>query len=125
EDAELKMYEKKEIDWAGSPLSILPLDALPVLKKQEAFHTRPFLATYFMRTNVERPPFNHPLMRKAFALAIHRKEIINHVTHGQQVVATALVPPVMELEQEPYFPDGAADLAKHYFNEALKRSEEH
>lgn len=120
EDAELKMYEKKEVDWAGSPLSILPLDALPALKKQKILNKSPFLATYFFRLNVEKAPFNHPLMRKAFALAINRQEIVEHVTYGQQEMATALVPPVMGLQDAPYFQDGATELAKEYFGQALK-----
>src|SRR5438552_11727200 len=34
-DTEYNMFEKKELDWAGSPLSILPIDALPRLKENQ------------------------------------------------------------------------------------------
>lgn len=120
EDTELKMYQKGELDWAGSPFSTLPINALPVLKKQPAFCARPFLGTYFFRINVGAAPFNHPLMRRAFALAINRKEIVENVTQGGQVVATGLVPSAMGLQHEAYFSDGNEAQAKDYFKRALK-----
>ena len=120
EDAELKMYEKGELDWAGSPLSILPVGALKVLKQQGQLQVKPFLATYFFRTNVEAEPFQHPLMRKAFALAIKRSEIIEHVTQGEQIPATGLVPPSLGVQQTPYFVDGDQAVSKQIFEEALE-----
>lgn len=120
EDTEFKMYEKKQLDWAGSPLSVLPLDALPHLKQRKEFHSKPFLATYFFNTNITKAPFTHPLMRKAFGLAIKRQEIIDHVLQGKQMAATGLVPVAMGLQDTPYFKDGDIDLAKRCFNQALK-----
>jgi len=123
ETVELMMFEKKELDWAGSPLSVLPLDALPELKQTKGMHTKPFLATYFLRTNLYRPPFNHPLMRKAFAMAIDRAQIVKHVLHGNQMVATSLVPPCLGLQEEPYFADGDVETARMYFDKALAELE--
>lgn len=120
EDTELKMYQKKELDWAGSPLSVLPVSALPELKKQKALHIRPFLGTYFFRTNIDKLPFTHPLIRKAFALAINRKEIVENVTQGEQTVATGLVPSTLGLKNEPYFSDGDVQQAKLYFTQGLQ-----
>ena len=37
-------------------------------------------------------PFNNKKIRKAFALAIDRKSIVENVTQGGQVPATGLVP---------------------------------
>jgi oligopeptide transport system substrate-binding protein len=119
EPTELQMYEKGELDWAGSPLSTLPCVALKNLKKQGQLQVKPFLATYFFRTNIESSPFQHPLMRKAFALALHRSELIEHVTQGQQLPATGLIPPVMGVQQQPYFKDGDQEAAKELFKEAL------
>lgn len=118
EDTELKMFEKKELDWAGSPLSILPLDALPELKERSLLQQKPFLATYFFRINTEVAPFNHSLMRKAFALAVNRKEIVEHVTQGGQMPATGLVPVSMDLSEDPYFVDGDIEKAKELFQMA-------
>jgi oligopeptide transport system substrate-binding protein len=120
EETELKMFEKKELTWAGSPLSTLPVDALNELKKGNLLHTKPLLGTYFLRANVERPPFDHPRIRFAFALAIDRKAIVDHVTQGNQIPATGIVPVSMQLQQEPYFKDGDAESAATLFETTLK-----
>ncbi len=118
-ETELKMFEKKELDWAGSPLSTLPVDSLETLKASDLLKSKELLGTYFIRTNVERAPFNHPLMRKAFALAINRKAIIDHVTQGNQIPATGLVPISLGLQKEPYFQDGNDEEAKRLFEQGL------
>jgi oligopeptide transport system substrate-binding protein len=120
EDAELQMFEKGQLDWAGSPLSILPTGALASLKAKGQLHIRPFLATYFFRTNVESEPFEHPLMRKAFAEAIKRAEIVKHVTQGEQISATGLVPPSLTAREQPYFADGDVEQARRDFDQALE-----
>jgi oligopeptide transport system substrate-binding protein len=59
-------------------------------------------------------------MRKAFALAIKRSEIIEHVTQGDQLPATGLIPPSLGVQESPYFKDGDQVAAKEAFNEALQ-----
>ncbi len=120
EETELKMYEKGELNWAGSPLSTLPVGALKELKKKGKLQVKPFLATYFFRTNIEAEPFQHPLMRKAFALALKRSEIVEHITQGGQLPATGLIPPSLGVQQMPYFQDGDLTLARQAFEEALQ-----
>lgn len=120
EETELKMYERGELDWAGSPLSVLPMGSLKELKQQGKLQVKPFLATYFFRANIEAEPFQHPLMRKAFALAIKRAEIVEHVTQGQQLPATGLIPPALGVQQSPYFQDGDQEAAQRAFEEALR-----
>lgn len=121
-ETEFKMYENKKLDWAGSPLSTLPLDALSHIKKKEEFHTKPFLATYFFRINVTRSPFHHSLIRRAFAIAINRQEIVDHVLQGGQIPATGLVPRSMGLQEVPYFKDGDIERAKSYFARGVEES---
>lgn len=120
EETELKMFEKNELDWAGSPLSTLPVDALRDLKKQGLLYTQPFLGTYFMRTNTELLPFNDQNVRKAFALAINRRAIVEHITQGNQTPATGLVPVSLDLQEEPYFRDGNVQEARILFETALR-----
>ena len=120
EETELKMFEKGELDWAGSPLSVLPVGSLAQLKKIGNLQVKPFLATYFFRTNVESEPFEHPLMRKAFAEAIKRSEIVQHVTQGGQLPATGLLPPALMAQENPYFSDGDVEQAKLDFEQALQ-----
>lgn len=120
EETELKMFEKHELDWAGSPLSQLPVDALKELKSGKHLHTKPVLGTYFLRANVEQPPFDNPQIRWAFALAINRAAIVEHVTQGNQIPATSIVPLSMELQKEPYFTDGDTEMAGMLFDTTLQ-----
>lgn len=123
ESVEWLMFEKKELDWAGSPISILPLDSLPRLKEDKMVHTKPYLATYFVRTNTQRPPFNHPLMRKAFSFALNRADMIEHLLHSSQISATSFVPPCFGLQEDPCFTDGDISTARAYFDQALAELE--
>ena len=104
EETELKMFEKQELDWAGSPLSTLPVDALQFLKNTNELKTKKGLGTYFIRTNTEFLPLSHPSIRKAFALAINRKAIVDHVTQGNQLPATGFVPLSFGLQKAALFP---------------------
>lgn len=122
EDTELKLFEMGELDWAGSPFFTLPVDALPSLNKKGIVHVKPILGTAFIRTNVETIPFNDPLMRKAFALALLRKDLIDHVVQGGQIPATGFVPTVFGLQKEPYFSDGSIEEARKLFNQALEKN---
>ncbi len=119
EVTELKMFEAGELAMAGSPLSALPVDALQTLKSSHALKTKELLGTYFIRVNVAAAPFNHPEMRRAFAYAIHRKQIVEHVTQGNQFPATGLVPLSLGLQTQPYFLDGDVDAAQARFAQAL------
>ena len=123
EDTELKMFEKGELDWAGSPLSILPVGSLAELKKTEKLHVKPFLATYFFRTNVEAEVFQHPLMRKAFAEALNRSEIVEHVTQGGQLPATGLLPPSLRGKENGALVDADIKTAQQDFEKALEMLE--
>lgn len=120
ETTELQMYEKGELDWAGSPLSTLPVGSLGKLKQKGLLQMKPFLGTYFYRMNTASEPFQHPLMRKAFAGAIKRSEIVEHVTQGGQLPATALLPPSLRVQEKPYFADGNIAEAKANFEQALQ-----
>jgi oligopeptide transport system substrate-binding protein len=113
------MYEKKALDWAGSPLSTLPVDALKFLREKHELKTKELLGTYFIRINTEKAPFAHPSMRKAFALAVDRHAIVDHVTQGNQIPATGLVPISLKVQKQPYFKDGDVNEARRLFKEGL------
>lgn len=119
-DTDFKMFEKQDLDWVGSPISSLPLDALPKLKDLKCLKSKSILGTSFLRTNVKSSPLNHVLIRKALALSIDRQSIIEHVLQGNQLIATSFVPPCMGLRDQPYFADGDKKQAKTYFEQALQ-----
>jgi oligopeptide transport system substrate-binding protein len=115
----LNMYKNDEIDWAGSPFSSLPTDALPQLKSDGSLITQPIAGTYWYKFNVEKAPFDNVKMRKAFAYAIDRQSIIDNVAQGGQLPAMAITPPTMGLSDGSYFEDANVEKAKELFNEAL------
>jgi oligopeptide transport system substrate-binding protein len=115
----LGMFEKKELHWAGSPLSVLPLDAIISLMQQGKVQVKPSAMTAFLRVNVETHPLNNSKLRHALALAIERGALAEHVSRGGQIPATRLVPPSMQLQKEPYFEDGARAKAIQLFEEGL------
>jgi oligopeptide transport system substrate-binding protein len=118
EDTELKMFESKELDWAGSPMGTLSTDVIGTLKEKGVLNFQPFLGTYFFRVNIKQPPFHLASMRKALALAINRKAIVDHITQGNQTPAVGLVPRTMGLEPVS-FSDAATEEAKALFQKGL------
>ncbi len=119
----LKMFENKELDWEGSPLSSLPLDAIKSLKNVSNFYTKPISGTCFLRTNIEKGPLKSLYFRKALLLSLNREEIVKHIYHGESTVATGLVPSSFRLQKKPYFKDNNIELAKSYLRKALEIEE--
>lgn len=72
---------------------LAPVQLLDELKKRPDFHSAPFLATYFLRFNCSRPPFNDARARKALALALDRALITSKITRAGEVPAGSFVPP--------------------------------
>jgi len=120
ETTELHMFESGELDWAGSPLSTLPTDALQALADQNRLNTYPISGTYYYIFNVRTPPFDNINLRRAFTYAINRKEIIDNITQSEQQVATNFVPPTMWEVTQSAFEDNATEEARKYFDIALE-----
>jgi len=53
----------------------------------------PYLGSYFYRINVTRPPFTDVRVRRAFALAVNREDLVTYVTKGGQQPAYNYTPP--------------------------------
>jgi oligopeptide transport system substrate-binding protein len=83
------LYLSGDVDWIDrlSPAHVARLHGRP------DFHPVPYLATYFYRVNVTRPPLDDPRVRRALALAIDRRAICERVTKGGQLPSWSLVPP--------------------------------
>lgn len=97
ENTELQMFERGEIDWAGSPLSTISLSAIPDLQKKNLLHVRPLCGTAFIRVNTQKAPLNQAKVRRALSGALKRKEILEAVTYGTQIPALCLTPPQFHL----------------------------
>ena len=120
-NTELSMFDSGELDWAGMPTGNLPTDALSTLKDAGKLNTEAIAGIYNYKLNTTVEPFNNANIRKAFALAINRQELIDNVTQGGQMPAMAIVPPTMFPENEKgYFKDNDVEKAKEYLQKGLE-----
>ncbi len=124
-DTEIGMFDEGKLDWAGSPLSTMPVDAVRSLKESEKLRINPFSATYFFRVNTaekwnsKKNPLSSPLFRKALAYSAHRMGITEHILQGGQIPALSLVPPEMGLSEKGYFRDQDLQMARSLLMDAL------
>ena len=72
---------------------LVPLALLGELRKRPDFHSAPFLGNYFIRFNVTRPAFKDDRVRRAFALVIDKRLIVEKITRAGEIPASSLVPP--------------------------------
>lgn len=118
---ELTMYETGKLDYADNP----PVQDIERLKKEKILKTAPLLGTYYYKLNITKPPLNNRKVRRALALAIDRKAIVEKITKGGQVPALAFVPPGIiqagkdfRSEKRGYFKDNDVETAKKLLEEA-------
>ncbi len=122
EKTELLMFERGELDWAGSPLSRLPLDSISSLREQGRLISAPAAATGWVRCNVLSAPLDQPKIRRALAYAIDRKALAEHVLQGGQTPALGIVPPTLAVSDVPYFKDNQPEAARRLFDQALEET---
>jgi oligopeptide transport system substrate-binding protein len=85
------MYENNELDVTGPPLEEMDrVKADPVLSQE--LYIAPQLCTYYYGFTNNKPPFDDPLVRKAFSAAIDRVSLIENVTKGGQLPANTFAP---------------------------------
>lgn len=63
------------------------------LEKIGLYKVAPYLGIYYYVFNVQKPPFDDVRVRKAFALAVQRQGLMEHIVRGQKQAAYAWVPP--------------------------------
>lgn len=85
------MYVKGSIDWSTV---FPPADKLADARKRADYVLSPVLGTYYYQFNLTKPPFNDQKVRKAFAMAVSRSEILGKITQAGQVAALSLTPPL-------------------------------
>ncbi len=113
---EFHMYEMNELDWAGSPLSNLPVEVVPSLQQEGTLISTPLLAVYYYKMNVEAPPLHNQNIRKALSYAIDRDAIVTHILQSGEKPALSLVP----LQNHTYFKDHDLSRAKELFDLGMK-----
>lgn len=120
EHTALRMYQNGELEWAGSPMGSIPQDSTATLKHRKELRITPGAGTHWFRVNTSQSPFQSAKMRKAFAYAIDRKALVEHVLLGGQKPAMAIVPPSFHLHPSTFFHDNDTPAAWYLFQEALE-----
>jgi oligopeptide transport system substrate-binding protein len=88
----LNLYETGEADIVWDK-ELVPVELLDLLRSRPDFHTYNYLGTYFYRYNVTKKPFDDARVRRAMALAIDKRRIVEKITRAGERVASHLVPP--------------------------------
>lgn len=119
-NTEMQLYKKKQLDWAGAPISQgLPYNALSNLHQSGLLDNHPFLGTYYYSFNTQRPPFNNQKIRKAFSAAIRRKDLVEHITQGGESPAYRFVPSSINFQDNDNVEPSPEEVQK-LFEEGLK-----
>ena len=111
----MSLYETGEIDVAE--VSIADIDrvrdeANPLYQELRA---EPQLSLYYIGFNARQPPFDDPLVRQAFSLAVDKERIIRNLFKGTVEPAGGFLPPGLpgfnpQLEPLQFDPQQARDL---------------
>ncbi len=72
---------------------MVPVELLDLLLQRADCHRFSYLGTYFIRFNVTKPPFDDPRVRKAFAMAIDKRRIVEKITRAGEKPANHFTPP--------------------------------
>ncbi len=72
--------------------NLVPSELMDVLQKEPDCHLYDYLGTYFFRFNLTRKPFDDVRVRKALALVIDKKRIVERITRSNEKPASCLIP---------------------------------
>jgi oligopeptide transport system substrate-binding protein len=111
----LTMYENDEIDLTGVGINDVERIRDPNEPLNAEFHESEQLDTFYIGFNVEEPPFNDPVVRRALGMAIDREAIASTILVDLVTPAKGILPPGMPgynegLEGLPYDPEEARRL---------------
>lgn len=87
-DTGYNMYMTGQLEFQDE----VPTQELAKLKAKNEVRFFPDASVYFYRFNVTQKPFNDPRVRKALAMAVNRRELVDKVTQAGQIPAFAFVP---------------------------------
>ena len=102
----LRLFEQGKLDWIGSPLATIPLDALKSMR--EAPICTEAMATRFVRVNVTKVPKE---MRQTLMCQLDREQLVKAVSKANEKPAYSLLPPPFSLleKHEQRFPKIAVE----------------
>ena len=111
----LTQYENDEVDIAGVGVNDIERVRDPSSTLNAEFVTRTELSVSYLGFNVNQPPFDDPLVRQAFAMAIDKQTIAEVVLQGIATVAEGITPPGLaafdpDFRGLPFDPERALEL---------------
>jgi len=112
----INMFEKGELDWAGSPFMTPPQDCFGSVLNG----VKEDIKTYFFACNNDKYPLNNRELRKALAYAMDREAIVENVFCNYAQPTTSVLPVSLRLRNTPLFKDNNIPEAKKLLNEALE-----
>ena len=116
----LMLYKQKQLDWIGRPLCRIPFEAIPMMEREKKLEHIVGVGVQWYFLNTQLFPFTNKKMRQAFAYAINRKEMTEHLFVEGEAPATSILPGSLSVMSSSYFSDGDLKKAKILFEEALK-----
>jgi len=87
-EAELAAYMSGAIDVSDN----MSPEAIARYQKTKEFYSVPTIGVYFFDYNTEKKPFDDPRVRKAFAISINRKQIVEDVLQLTEKPAFGMIP---------------------------------
>jgi oligopeptide transport system substrate-binding protein len=112
---EERMFRSGQLHVTGS----VPPERIPTYRAEQSSLLRidPYYATYFYRINTTRAPLDDARVRRALALAIDRRAIIDTILRGDQEPALHFTPPLADFTPGDTL-SGDADEARRLLAEA-------
>jgi oligopeptide transport system substrate-binding protein len=87
-NAMLTGFRSGELDF----IEDMPVNEIPALLSSGDLHVVDYIGTYYVSFQVQNAPFDNPLVREAFTLAIDRQYIVDEITQTGQLPASGYVP---------------------------------
>ncbi len=108
----MNLYETGNIDVAE--VSYIYIDRItdPAGPFHDQLIITPELSFYYIGINTKTPPFNDPVVRRAFVMAVDKKKVVSLVFQDTLQKADGIVPPGIDghnksIEAPPFDPSGA------------------
>jgi oligopeptide transport system substrate-binding protein len=108
----LTLYETGDLEMAN-----LPPEAIAAYREKPEYLTAPLLRGYYYGFNVEKPPFTDPRVRRAFSMAIDRREFPAILKRGE-IPSSFWIPPGMPYHNPAIGPPFDPDVARKLLTEA-------
>jgi oligopeptide transport system substrate-binding protein len=113
----IQLYETDQVDVAGVSLAYIDRAADPAGPFAGQLQSAPEISYYYVAFNFTEPPFDDPLIRRAFSLALDRERMVSLIYRDMVTQAQGVLPPGLPghdpaLTGLPYDPQAALELIR-------------